>query len=199
MSKPGAIQSEASFEDLWRTFLVQVELGRNLGRIAVYYGNVRPQGYVRDELLASLLMMRLVALVETALTDAIASRGLKETTRERRKGLAGSIACLARLDCVVSAPRLHAMCQVGESISKNPDRLIDWPILEHHIASSQAELLHLGLIDDRPSLAFYGNRTPVANDEPGIYMRYAFVFGVEDSKSGISLVEFAGHHSSPRA
>jgi hypothetical protein len=65
--------------------------------------------------------------------------------------------------------------------------------------SAQVELSHLGVIGEQPALAFYGNRTAVAGDEPGIYMQYSIVFGVEDSKKGTSLVEFTGQHASPRA
>ena len=190
---------QPSFDDLWRTFLARVVLARNVDRIARYYGRLQSRDRLEDELIASLLMQRLVALVDRGLGEAVAARALKLTVHERHGGLMGRIACLSRLGYVSAAPTLRALGLTGDAIGRDPHCLIDWQLLERYIGGAQAALLELGVIGEEPRLVFYGNRLPAISGEPGTYMQYSIVIGVEDSMTHDSLVEFTGRYSSPRA
>jgi hypothetical protein len=192
-------EPQPPFDDLWRTFLARVVLARNIDRIARCYGRLQSRDLVEDELIASLLMQRLVTLVEKGLGEAVAARGLKLTVHERCGGLMGRIACLSRLGYVSAAPTLRALCLTGDAIGRDPHCLIDWQLLERYIGDAQAVLLDLGVIGEEPGLVFYENRLPTTSGEPGIYMQYSIVFGVEDSMTHVSLVELTGRYSSPRA
>jgi hypothetical protein len=186
------------FDGLWRAFLAQLALARNLGRIAALYGSKRPQGGVADDLLAALFLHRLVTLLDAGLDRAAADRGLRPTARERRHGTAGSLARLVRHGVLDAQPALQALCLTSEAIAARPLCGLEWPILDQYIADVQVVLLHLGVLETNPNIAFYGHRTPTAADEPGMYMRYAVVFGVEDAGTHTPLVELNGSYSSPR-
>lgn len=197
-SRAAAPHTTARFDHLWRTFVVQVTIAHNLGRIASYHGSAAPQAGFSDHFMASLLLQRLATLVDAGLGDFIDSNGLSMTVHERRRGLAGRAACLVRLGYIDSSPTLQALSLVGDAIGSKADCLIAWPLLELHIDSAQVELVRLGLVVARPDPAFYGNRTPSVSGRPGIYMDFSIAFGVEDSKTHVILVEFSSRYSSPR-
>ena len=172
--------------DEWLRLLQDVEVARNYP--AVYALDTGPhlrQPFL-DELLASLLFIRLAALVDSALQALIAQGGLTSPKTRRKKwlDLNDRIQILEHHGCLPPdhVKRLHQIRTWRNKLAHTAEpQYANWALLDQAVSIAEAALQHLTVVGARPKYEFFaeGSKAEASSDPAILYS--------QDYKAGVKL------------
>lgn len=151
----------------WQKFLMDVELAKNYGRVAVLgmVGASSPPNQLLEVLLPSLLYIRLGLVLDEALEAYIQGNGL---TNIRKQDFNGRICFLADQGRLKDAGKLHAIRGRRNELAHDTTAYdptvataCSWSELDQSIDSVDVELQHLGLAGPRPEYRFHAGHEMV--------------------------------------
>lgn len=150
----------------WQTFLIEVTFAKNY-KIPYILTASRPvpNNPVLDNLLPSLLIVKLTSLVEEALGEYIAQKGLVVPS-QYRADLNGRINFLRDNGHLKDAGKLHTLRKLRNKLAHKFIGNATWEELDLGVNAADDELQHLGFIGTRPTLEIDSERLPVDPVDP---------------------------------
>lgn len=132
-----------------------------------------------DYLLPSLLYVKMVAILDEALSFFVAARGLT-MPKEYRKSLHGRIEFLNDQSLIANCFALHGIRDLRNLLAHEVSQTTTWDNLNTDLDTVESELQHLGFVGDRPEYKYFGERSEMREcDEPGVAFAQDFRFGIK--------------------
>lgn len=175
----------------WQLFLQRWELARHYKLYNARMGP-SPPNPILDQMLPSLMHVKLVSLLDEALQLFIENSKIT-MPRKYRKDLNGRLCYLndeGRLTC---ATELHIIRQRRNDIAHASDIECNWSTLEEDIDKVEQELRHLQLTGMRPAYKFFAERSrskAQGATDPDVAFQIACKCGVR-WPNGNSAIEIA--------
>jgi hypothetical protein len=150
--------NNTDFASAWTRLLVESAL---LKDHATYYAllNARPglSNPIVDQFVPGVLYVKMVALLDEALAQYMGDNNLP-IARGYRNDLNGRICTLDGLGCLVNAGELHRIRGQRNQLAHQSNVSTDWNRLREDTTIVHAELKHLGLVGDQPTVEPFGER-----------------------------------------
>lgn len=167
-------------QNAWNRFLQELELAKNYHMpylLNGFGGTFRNP--LLDYLLPSLLYVKMVAILDEALLNFINEHGLT-VPKNYKKSLHGRIEYLNDKSSIANYTALHGVRDLRNLLAHEVSETTTWDNLKTDLDTVENELQHLGLVGDRPSYEYFGERSAMRDcDEPGIAFAQDFRFGVK--------------------
>jgi len=181
--------SNASFANAWRVFLLEWELAKNYHLSYSLYTGSTHRNPLLERLLPSLLYIKAVALLDDGLTEVISIRGLSFPSEGYSATLRGRITFLKDQTVLANADELHRIHDRRNILAHDKDGVCTWEELKQDGMWIESTLQGFGIIGARPKLDYYGERSAMRDsDEPGILSVRDFKVGVkENDRPGIEF------------
>lgn len=182
--------SNRSFADAWRVFLLEWELARHYHySYLLYFMGRAHRNPLLERLLPSLLYIKAVALLDDGLIEVIAIRGLVFPNEGYPANLRGRIEFLRDQGLLANASELHRIHDRRNALAHDKDAVCTWNELEQDSIKIESALQALGIVGARPKLDYYGERSAMrGSDEPGVFAVQEFKIGVKaNDRPGIEF------------
>lgn len=170
----------ADMQQAWNRFLQEVELARNYHMpytLNGFGGTFRNP--LLDYLLPSLLYVKMVAILDEALSFYMSNRSLK-LPKKYKKSLHGRIEYLNDQSLISNYTSLHDVRDLRNLLAHEGSETTTWDNLNGDLDTVENELQHLGFVGDRPSYEYFGERSAMREcDEPGVAFAQDFRFGIK--------------------
>ena len=164
----------------WNRFLQEVELAKHYHSpyILIGFGDTF-RNPLLDDLLPSLLYVKMVAILDEALVIFIRDKGLT-VPKKYQKSLHGRIEYLKDQAEIASYTALHDVRDLRNLLAHEISENTTWDNLSTDLDTVESELQHLGIVGDRPDYRYFGERSAMRNcDEPGVICAQDFRFGIK--------------------
>ncbi len=168
-------------QDGWLTFLMEMELAKHYKMAAMIVNAGRPTAPnpILEQLLPSLLYVRLGAFLDETLEEYIIANGLV-MSKPYRNDFNGRITFLHDQGRLRDAAKIHALRAKRNSLAHGAMNSCTWAELEDATGIADAELQHLTLVGPRPKYEFFGERNPRAVPDPGDVITFDYCYGLKD-------------------
>ncbi len=170
----------ADIQQAWNRLLQEFELAKNYHMPYMLNGfGTTFRNPLLDYLLPSLLYVKMVTILDEALTFFICDRRLT-VPKKYKKSLHGRIEYLNDQSLVANYATLHDIRDLRNLLAHKVSETTTWDNLNADLDTVENELQHLGFVGDRPIYEFFGERSAMRGcEEPGIAFAQDFRFGVK--------------------
>lgn len=177
----------------WRYFLIEVTFAKNYKAPYVIQSTApAPNNPILDDLLPSLLVVKLASLIDEALSEYIDQRSLL-IPRTYRADFNGRINFLRDGGYLENASQLHQLRELRNNLAHEFGGKATWRDLDNLIDTADHELQHLRFVGERPKFEIHSERVPAEPADPKYLM--SFNFSVTLKADGRKAAEFTwGHH-----
>ena len=182
---------EDDYINEYQRFWQDLELARNYSRpyLLVSLGPII-RNPILEVILPSLLYIRMVSLFDDGLISYIDNNNLSMPKRYR-PDLNGRINFLSDNALIKAADKCHRIRERRNSIAHKTSAKATWNEIDTDISIIEEELHNLGLIGQRPSYEFYGERSQLrGSDKPGIQFEQDYCFGLKENNQKRIEVSF---------
>lgn len=167
--------------EAWRRTLLEWEAAKHYAQpYALIIGWTFPNPLV-EHFLPSVLLVKAVAVFDEAIENYIDSvhgalpAGYRTT-------LDGRIRFLADQGLAANGPQLHDVRILRNQVSHERQAQATWQELESALSELETALFGLNLVDARPKLEYFGERSGVnLSTEPGVLGTRTFTIGVREN------------------
>ena len=172
----------------WRNFLIEAAFAKDYKTpYVIESGGPVANNPVLDTLLPSLLIVKLASLVDEALSECIARKGLA-MPKTYRTDFNGKINFLRDGGQLKDAARLHKLREFRNELAHEPTGKANWKDLEAAIETANEALQHLGFVGPRPQFEMSAERVPSEPVDPKYLM--SFNYSVTLESEGKKVAEF---------
>lgn len=172
----------------WRNFLIEAAFAKDYKTpYVIESGGPVANNPVLDTLLPSLLIVKLASLVDEALSECIARKGLT-MPKTYRPDFNGKINFLTDCGHLKDATQLHKLRNFRNELSHESTGKANWKELETAIETANEALQHLGFVGARPQFEIYAERVPAEPLDPNYLM--SFNYSVTLKSEGKKVAEF---------
>ncbi len=173
--------TSVDFARSWRVFLIHLTLLEN-SEInpmpgLLFPGNA-PQEYFQS-FIASSFYIRMVSLLDDALREYIDTASLPRPEKYR-ECLYWRIKVLGKNERLLDANQLHRIRERRNEIAHEAEAKTDWQEVSSDLRVVHAELENLGLVGRMPRYEVFGERTPIASEDPGVFFTDCLTCGVKE-------------------
>lgn len=150
----------------WRRFLIDVAFAKNYqSYFAMTSMTVRgaPQNPVLDELLPSLLHIKVVSILDAALISKLDERGVKPKHFQKRNDLSGRIDTAVAAGLIADAQPLHEIRESRNNLAHEFNQRIGWSDLDRDVVAIHSALREMDFVEPLPSLQVNCERVPKAH------------------------------------
>ncbi|MBK8060525.1 MAG: hypothetical protein IPK33_22335 [Gemmatimonadetes bacterium] len=175
---------------LWRRLLIDVELARNYPLASFDVVGAQARNPILERLLPSLLLVKAVAVLDAAISEYVASRGLSIPRGTYGTSLNGKIEFLVDESIFPDGDDLHRIRDVRNVIAHDANGDTTWSALDNDIGTLNGALKTLGFVGDPPRLEFFAERRTMDKpDRPDALFGFRHVFGVKEDSRLVATVE----------
>lgn len=169
--------------ETWRIFLIELEFARNYPMAyQLTSNNVVGRNPVLEEILPSLLHLRMTAVLDGALEAYLDSTGTS-LPADYRSDLNGRICFSSDSGLVPNGQALHRVRKRRNDTAHEVFSNVSWKQLEQDRREVHAALQHLGLVSEPPQFLVKAERSAFReSDEPGVMGHHDFVVRVMEGE-----------------
>ncbi len=142
-----------------------------------------------ESVLPSLLYIKMVALLDDALTSLMERRGLSPP-KKFPDSLKGRIDYLEHKGILSKSPQLHDVRERRNELAHETNAQADWAGVGEALDLVEAELQHLGVVGARPKYEAFAERSAMeAGDRPEVLFKRTYRYGLR--RNGAPVVEMS--------
>lgn len=153
----------ASVAESWRLFLVDRAFAQNYRTYfwtTSFTIRMPPANPVFDRLLPSLLHVKALTVLDAALKEALATRGVSTKSHGYRDDLNGRINTIGDLGIFPDSKLLHEARHTRNDLAHEFEPSVTWAELDDTVTAIQLGLSLLGLVGPMPKFEVNAERTP---------------------------------------
>jgi hypothetical protein len=172
----------------WRNFLIEVSFAKDYKTpYTIMSGGPVPNNPILDNLLPSLLVVKLASLLDEALSEYIALKSLT-MPRTYRSDFNGRINFLRDGGHLRDALKLHELREFRNELAHEFTGKATWKDLDAAMETADNEFQHLGFVGTRPQFEISAERAPVEPSNSRYLM--SFNYSVTLKSEGKKVAEF---------
>lgn len=172
----------------WQILLQEIELARHYPLVYAMdaFGRLRKNPLLED-LLPTLLYLKMVAILDDALICYIDQNNLEVPAQKYRHDLNGRIEFLIDSGYLSDGDELHRFRIKRNDMAHKTDAVCSWGDLDADLAKLDHELQHLSLVTVSPKYEFYAEKSAArASDDPSVLCAFDYRIGVKaDGKPAV--------------
>jgi hypothetical protein len=177
----------------WRTFLIEVTFAENYKTpYIIESGGPVLSNPILDNLLPSLLLVKLTSLVDEALGEYITQKGLL-MPKTYRGDFNGRINFLRDSGYLKDATKLHELRELRNELAHESTGKVGWAELEKAIETADDELQQLGLVGTRPKFEVSAERVTVEPTDPKYLMTFNYSVTLKSGGCKVAELTWSKH------
>ena len=166
---------------IWRVYLLEYEFAKNYDRTYLLYAGSTHRNPALDQLLPSLLLIRAVSILDSALQLELDTQGIKLPQGQYKDNLKGRIGILGDNGTLSASGDLQALrCRRNDLAHEV--LFATWDELSSAIDLVETELQEMTIVGPRPTLEYFGERSAVKESpDPNIVYTRDFKCGIKEN------------------
>ena len=177
----------------WRNFLIEVTFAKNYKTpYIIESGGPVLNNLILENMLPALLLVKLASLVDEALEEYIAQKGLS-MPKTYRDDFNGRINFLGDNSYLNDATRLHKLRKLRNELAHESTGKAAWADLDKAIDTADEELQHLGLVGVRPKFEISAERVTVEPADPKYLMTFNYSVTVKSEGRKVAELTWSKH------
>ena len=186
--------SLADVSNAWRLFLIDLMFSRNytLGYLDLH--GTAAKNPVVERLLPCLLHVKAVAILDLAIRNWIASKGLAVPKKPYGAYLNGRIDYLGDNGHIVDCTRLHSIRGTRNELAHEPDAAVDWAELDRDVESIQSALSELKIVGEFPKWEISAERSAAQTGEIlNSTCTFHYCISIKQDEKKVAEISWAKH------
>jgi hypothetical protein len=170
-------------QEAWRLTLLEWEAAKHYHQPYALIIGWTFRNPLIEHILPSVVLVKAVAVFDEAVEEYI-YRNHSGLPSGYRATLDGRIRFLVDRSLVANGLQLHKVRELRNRVAHEKDAHATWQELEGAFGELETALVSLNLVQPRPQLDFFGERSEITlSDQPGILGTRTFTIGVRENGS----------------
>ncbi len=176
------LDSKEEIRQWWRIYLLEYELAKYYHYPYLLYSGSTQRNPLLDQLLPSLLVIRVVSILNGVLEFELDSRGITLPQGKYKDNLKGRIEILGDTGVISDAYVLHRLRVRRNELAHDLSKPATWEELSETVNVVEATLQELGYVGSRPKLEYFGERSALSDSpDPNIRWTREFKVGIKEN------------------